>query len=270
MDVHDGTTVWLASDPQDGRGNVMQIGRNLKLVFVERDVDVSGNIISADSFAAALPRYNTVTVWKRVNYDLYTYNVPSHDSRGTLDNFDGLSVDSQGTLWLRRQSRGVPTSLFALRSTDQQFVPVRLPESAYPSVDCGVAVAHTAHASYRIDPTTFELAKLSRPACDWEGDSFGIIHIQVDGTSKRLQLIDFSSWGAHMPLDLLFTVGPDHSAWVWARGLCRVDPSERVSCAPVQLGTRHSGTILFARDGTIWFLTSFQTLVHARFLPGQG
>lgn len=123
--------------------------------------------------------------------------------------------------------------------------------------------------TFEIETGTLRLRPFVGATCAWSRDAYGIVHHRADGTSHELQLLSFSAWNGTMPRDLSFSIAPNGDVWVWAaRSLCHVTPDERVACGPALLGIRSHGEIGFARDGTIWFFSSFQTLVHARFVEG--
>ncbi len=271
LDGFDGTTVWLASDRQQrAPGHVMRIDHNMKLSPVARDVLISGSLVSGFGIAAAIATYDSVRVWgeNRLSSDLY--DVPTRDSVGKETGFDVLGVDRAGTLWLRRRSAADPKDaalLFALRSGDQQFVPVPLPAGLRGSFECGTMFARSLTTNYEIAGGNFEIRQTSIIPCGWSTTSFGVVHQQTDGTPRMLLLMPQPKEFSRIPPSLPFSIGPNGDAWVWfGYALCHVALNEQVACAPVHVEGRRDAEIDFARDGTIWFSTGYQTLVHAMFV----
>lgn len=195
------------------------------------------------------------------------YDVPTRDSVGKETGFDVLGVDRAGTLWLRRRSAADPKDaalLFALRSGDQQFVPVPLPAGLRGSFECGTMFARSLTTNYEIAGGNFEIRQTSIIPCGWSTTSFGVIHQQTDGTPRMLLLMPEPKEFSRIPPSLPFSIGPNGDAWVWfGYALCHVALNEQVACAPVHVEGRRDAEIDFARDGTIWFSTGYQTLVHA-------
>jgi len=274
IDGFDGTTVWLASNPQGSpQRKVMRIDHHLRLSPLAQNVDISGYLASGVGIAATIPTYNSVRVWRQNRVSSDSYDVPTKDNIGTVSGFDSLWVDRSGTLWLRRESGAAPKGapfLFALRTGDKQFVPVPLPTGVWESFECDTMYARSASAAYQILSDTFQLQQISSVPCSWSKAYFGITHHRSDGTSKTLQLMRFPSEISRPPSPLSFRIAPGGDAWVWAgSALCDVQRDEHVTCAPVELGMRQHSSVGFAKDGTIWFFSSFQTLVHARFVAGS-
>ena len=272
LDGADGESIWLASDPQYRSQVVERIAAGRQLSVVTRDVPISGNVVSDSDISAALPFYNSVTVWSGRTLKARSYNLPTTDNIGTLSQFDELSADPQGSLWLYRQREAATAapSLYVLRKGENQFVTVTLPAKSWAGLDCKRAMrVHAANAEYEIEPSSLTLHRAASVTCAWSSDPLGIRHTRADGTQKYLQLISTLA-DASVPLPLAFNVDASGNAWVWTgQTLCEIQANERASCARQPIEERDSTTVDVAKDGSLWFKTSFQTLVHARFVHGS-
>jgi hypothetical protein len=272
LDGADGESIWLASDPQYRSQVVERIAGGRQLSVVTRDVPISGNVASDNDVAAALPLYNSVTVWSARTLKARSYNVPTSDNIGTLSDSDELSADPQGSLWLyrRRDPPAAAASLYVLRKGDNQFAAVTLPPKSWAGLDCKRAMRiHSANGEYEIDPSSLALHRATSITCAWSSDPLGVRHTRTDGTQKYLQLTSTPA-DASVPLPLAFNVDASGNTWVWTpEALCRIQADEHVSCAREPVEERDSAIVAVAKDGSLWFKTDFQTLVHARFVRGS-
>ena len=270
LDGVDGESIWLASDPQYRAQAVERIAGGHQLSLVTHEVPISGNVASGKDIAAVVPFYNTVTVWS-AQLKSHVFNVPTNDNIGTLRDFDQLNVDPEGTISLYRQHDGENAApvLYLLRKRDVQFVQVTLSAKSWAGPDCKSEMRiHGPNADYEIISSTLELRKVSPTPCAWSSDPRGIRHAHPNGTQKYLQLS--AEPQGSVPLPLAFNISPNGNAWVWTgQTLCEVESDERVFCAPVHIEERDSTTVELAKDGSIWFKSAFQTLVHARFVHGS-
>jgi hypothetical protein len=144
---------------------------------------------------------------------------------------------------------------------------VALPPKSWVALDCKRTMrVHSANAEYEIDPSSLTLHRAASVTCAWSSDPLGVRHTRADGTQKYLQLISTLA-DASVPLPLAFNVDASGNAWVWTgQTLCEIQANERVSCARQPIEERDSTTVDVAKDGSLWFKTSFQSLVHARFV----